>query len=77
MSTLSTLALGITRQAAEDDTTESEESTETTVDVVCGNAGAFCEALYEWSENELLAEAVSFLLGVPSRSSSSQWEPSS
>ena len=65
MSTPIATLLGVTRQAAEDDTTEPAESTETTVDVVCGNAGAFCEALYEWTDNELLAEATSFLLGVP------------
>jgi small-conductance mechanosensitive channel len=33
--------------------------------VVCGNQGPLREALYEWTDNELLAEGVSFLLGTP------------
>jgi small-conductance mechanosensitive channel len=32
---------------------------------VCGNQGPLREALYEWTDNELLAEGVSFLLGTP------------
>lgn len=44
---------------------QAEEATETDVDVVCGNQGPFCEALYEWTDNEGLAEGVSFLLGTP------------
>jgi small-conductance mechanosensitive channel len=46
---------------------QAEETTvtETDVDVVCGNQGAFCEALYEWTDNEMLAEGVSFLLSTP------------
>jgi small conductance mechanosensitive channel len=39
--------------------------TETEVDVVCGNQGPFCEALYEWTDNETLAEGVSFLVSTP------------
>jgi small conductance mechanosensitive channel len=35
------------------------------VDVVCSNQGPICEVLYEWTDNELLAEATSFILGVP------------
>ena len=47
--------------------TQAEETTvtETDIDVVCGNQGALCEALYEWTDNELVAEGVSFLLGTP------------
>jgi small-conductance mechanosensitive channel len=33
--------------------------------VVCGNQGPLREALYEWTDNELLAEGVSFILGTP------------
>lgn len=40
-----------------------EETTD--VDVVCANQGSLCEVLYEWTGNELLAEATSFILGVP------------
>jgi small conductance mechanosensitive channel len=68
MSTSTAALFGFALRAAEDDTAqsaESTESTETTVDVVCGNAGAFCETIYEWTDNELLAEATSFILGVP------------
>lgn len=40
--------------------------TETTdVDVVCGNQGPFCDALYEWTDNEQFAELTSFVLGSP------------
>jgi small-conductance mechanosensitive channel len=46
-----------------EDTTVTE--TETDIDVVCGNQGPFCEALYEWTDNEMLAEGVSFVLGTP------------
>jgi small-conductance mechanosensitive channel len=47
--------------------TQAEETTvtETDIDVICGNQGALCEALYEWTDNELVAEGVSFLLGTP------------
>ena len=40
-------------------------SAQTDIDVVCGNQGPVCEALYEWTDNELLAEALSVLLGTP------------
>ena len=56
---------GLVRQAADNDTADAAADAETTVDVVCGNSGAFCEALYEWTDNELLAEATSYVLGVP------------
>ncbi|MEL7209231.1 MAG: mechanosensitive ion channel domain-containing protein, partial [Actinomycetota bacterium] len=46
---------------------QADEVTTTDVDVVCGNQGPLCEALYEWSGNELLAEAVSFVVGAPLR----------
>jgi small conductance mechanosensitive channel len=39
--------------------------TETDVDVICGNQGPLCEALYEWTDNELVAEGVSFILSTP------------
>ena len=47
--------------------TQVEETTvtETDIDVVCGNQGALCEALYEWTDNESVAEVTSFLLGTP------------
>ncbi len=35
------------------------------IDVVCGNQGAVCEVLYEWTDSELFAEATSFIIGVP------------
>jgi small-conductance mechanosensitive channel len=44
---------------------EETAATQTDVDVVCGNQGPLCEALYEWTDNEMLAEGVSFLLGTP------------
>jgi small conductance mechanosensitive channel len=46
---------------------QADETTvaETEVDVVCGNQGPFCEALYEWTDNETLAEGVSFLVSTP------------
>jgi len=44
---------------------EETTPTETDIDVVCGNQGPLCEALYEWTDNELLAEGVSFILGTP------------
>mgnify|MGYP001553768491 CR=1 FL=1 len=54
-------ALANTLPAQAEETTGSE----TDVDVVCGNQGALCDALYEWTDNELMAEATSFLLGTP------------
>jgi small-conductance mechanosensitive channel len=51
--------------AAELSQAETTTVTETDVDVVCGNQGAFCDALYEWTDNETLAEVVSFLLSAP------------
>jgi small-conductance mechanosensitive channel len=44
---------------------EETTATETDVDVVCGNQGALCEALYEWSGNEAAAEIASFFFGTP------------
>jgi small-conductance mechanosensitive channel len=44
---------------------EETSTTETDIDVVCGNQGALCEALYEWTDNEAVAEGTSFLLGTP------------
>jgi small conductance mechanosensitive channel len=51
-------AAGVLQQ--EDATTET-----TDVDVICSNQGAVCEVLYEWTDSELLAEATSFIIGVP------------
>lgn len=47
--------------------TESEtaETTETTVDQICGNAGQLCDAIYQWTNSETAAETTSFVLGVP------------
>ncbi len=39
--------------------------TETDVDVVCGNLGPLCDLLYEWTDSQLLAEGVSFVLSAP------------
>lgn len=36
-----------------------------TVDVVCDNAGQLCDALYELTDNEVVAETTSFLLSIP------------
>jgi small-conductance mechanosensitive channel len=46
---------------------QADESTtaETDIDVVCGNQGPFCDVLYDWTDNETLAEGVSFVLGTP------------
>jgi small conductance mechanosensitive channel len=45
---------------------QEEATAETTdIDVVCSNQGPVCEVLYEWTDNELLAEATSFIIGVP------------
>jgi small-conductance mechanosensitive channel len=60
--------LGAAFTAIQQDAEDADASTseaETTVDVVCGNSGALCESLYEWTGNELLAEATSFIVGVP------------
>ena len=35
------------------------------VDIVCGNQGPVCEVIYEWTGNELLAEASSLIIGIP------------
>jgi small-conductance mechanosensitive channel len=40
-------------------------ATETDVDVVCGNLGPLCDLLYEWTDSQLLAEGVSFVLSAP------------
>jgi small conductance mechanosensitive channel len=50
--------------------TEAFQQAETTtgtdeVDIVCGNQGAVCEVLYEWTDNELFAEATSIIVGIP------------
>jgi small-conductance mechanosensitive channel len=47
--------------------TQAEETTvtETNIDVVCGNQGALCEAIYEWTDNERLAEGIGLILGTP------------
>ncbi len=58
------MARAILRQA-EDDTTDEAAAEATDVDVVCGNQGAMCEALYEWTDSELVAEVTSFVLGTP------------
>ena len=44
---------------------QQEEATTDEVDIVCGNQGAMCEAIYEWTDNELLAETASLIIGVP------------
>jgi small-conductance mechanosensitive channel len=55
-----TLLTVVTRQAD-----EAASSSDTTVDVVCDNAGQLCDALYELTDSQVVAETTSFLLGVP------------
>jgi len=57
------IGAAMSRQA--DNSTATETDTDTDIDVVCGNQGPFCEALYEWTDNEKLAEGVGFLLSTP------------
>jgi small conductance mechanosensitive channel len=46
---------------------QQEEATTGTdeIDIVCGNQGAVCEVLYEWTDSELFAEATSLFVGIP------------
>ena len=44
--------MGLLQQEEEATTTGTDN-----VDVVCGNQGAVCEVLYEWTGSELFAEA--------------------
>lgn len=44
---------------------QSDETADTEIDVVCGNQGPLCEVIYEWTDNEQVAEGASFLLGSP------------
>ncbi len=44
---------------------DESSAAETDIDVVCGNQGPFCDVLYDWTDNETLAEVVSFVLGAP------------
>ncbi|MGI9623572.1 MAG: mechanosensitive ion channel family protein [Acidimicrobiales bacterium] len=57
-------ALAVAQDTSEEQTSTSE-TTDTTVDVVCGNSGELCETLYEWTENQAFAETASFLIGTP------------
>ena len=52
--------MGVLQQDDAVTTTDTSE-----VDVVCSNQGAICELLYEWTDEELFAEATSFIIGVP------------
>jgi hypothetical protein len=52
--------MGVLQQDEAATTTDTSE-----VDVVCSNQGAICELLYEWTDEELFAEATSFIIGVP------------
>ncbi len=45
--------------------TQTAETATTDVDVACGNQGAFCDALLEWTGNEAVAESVSYIIGTP------------
>ena len=45
--------------------TRASSSEETTVDVACSESGQLCEVLYEWTDNELVAETTSFIPRVP------------
>jgi small-conductance mechanosensitive channel len=44
---------------------ELSESVTTSVDIACGNQGAFCDAILEWTGSEAIAETVSWVIGVP------------
>jgi small-conductance mechanosensitive channel len=44
---------------------QADETTTADIDVVCGNQGALCETLYEWTGNESAAELTSFFFGTP------------
>ena len=41
------------------------QSASADVDIACGNHGALCDAVLEWSGDETLAETVSWVVGVP------------
>ena len=55
------LVTAVVRQSEETTST----SDDTTVDVVCDNAGQLCDALYELTDSEVVAETTSFVLGIP------------
>jgi small conductance mechanosensitive channel len=55
-------------EQADTDTSETSgtsETAETSVDVICGNGGHLCDAIYQWTGSEAAAETTSFILGVP------------
>ncbi|NNC75617.1 MAG: mechanosensitive ion channel, partial [Acidimicrobiia bacterium] len=54
----------ITVLAAQEEPTEPTDG-DIDIDVVCGKQGGLCETLYEWTDNELLAETTSLILGTP------------
>ncbi|MDH3682333.1 MAG: mechanosensitive ion channel family protein [Acidimicrobiia bacterium] len=54
-----------TDTAENGDATEPAEAATTEIDVACGNQGPFCEVLLEWTDNELVAEGISWVVGVP------------
>ena len=45
--------------------TETVQTTATEVDVACGNQGAFCDAILEWTGSEAIAETTSWIIGTP------------
>ena len=52
-------------RAVEQTDTESSETTEATIDVICGNSGNLCQAIYNWTGSESAAEATGLIVGVP------------
>jgi small-conductance mechanosensitive channel len=49
----------------DDEAAETAQQSETEIDIACGNQGALCEAILEWTGNEALAETLSWLLSTP------------
>lgn len=41
------------------------QESSTDIDIACANQGALCEVLYEWTDRELFAEALSYVFTVP------------
>lgn len=47
------------------DAVEQGAGATTDVDVACGNQGPLCDAILEWTDNEVVAETTSWVLGTP------------
>ena len=57
--------LAASSQSVEAETSQDAPDVESTVDVVCDNAGVFCDVLYQWTGSEIFAEVTTFVVGGP------------